>query len=877
MCPLCSGRLGIYQDTIHQGQWLYCEDCQEGGDPIMFAAKFWEVPVAAAARRLLEEATPEDLERYETMVIQGYAKLEAFWAGARQYLLASPDLRSLRLNLGISPTLQAESWSSRGGKYLGGCTRREVEALVGYEGRRSIFWGHGQTYGPNWVRDDRFISDMMVVPFYDLPGRISSLLFVTKTGRSGEDYTYYPVLPLQERARRRVVPGVFGLDLLFRPLDFGGDLALILLDPLLAVRLLVRHWADESTLLPVAAVWTESPPCPVLAATGRKAVVWGHQASLALFRHASALDARIALCSARLEDVHRQVQRRRPREWVERQVASARPWREVLEEHLASLAAADAEALLLQLELPKQRLKEFLEGCRPSVRTSLSDLYEARCTIRQVTINGREITEARGCWWSHNRLTPLSDALVRIEKVVHLANSDKTYCQGAVSYQGREVAFTAEKDVLEKHGWTWLSDFLIHEGLGVLGGSRWTGAPTVFAIATAFHRPEVTRGAERAGWDENVPGFTFPNFIVKVGGEVEANWAPWPKPSASHAPQPALHLEQPHGLSDSDLRLLAQSPAARLAWALTLTTLHNLLADVWGYAPRGLALCGPAQVAAVRLAEGLGCPRYVIARNTHNYWLRRGLAVDWNHGLPLILDGLASSSEAWMHWLAESQHNHAVLLPAATARLCTIYGGWLRLEAERPLEAPRELVETLGRLLPNYLQDLASRRLQTQSSSLEPLDRVTRDAADWIARLGGDSKTVWAGDRMLARDTLRDVGEAFADLLCRLLGEARLRFDRAGFVIRGRRAADLPPALVYFEEHGGTVWVPQAGVQGVLRSRRLPPLDITRVSQGLDAAGALVGEKDYSGQPGWLILESWWDGRLQAWRSQTSYRKATLL
>lgn len=353
-CPVCDGsRLTIYDDTTLSGAWHYCFDCRSAGDMVDLAASAWAVSVETAARNLTRYVAPVDGEPPIEGYLEKYAaprrRTHKFWAAVRDHLKTSPSplVNKLLNKFGLlNMHLSGKRWLDTMGNFIGSCAYHDVERLF----RPRCMVGNrcpsdARLFrGPGW-------SDVLVIPFHDLPGRICGLCCV---GRRGErkDIVY-------ERTMKQPLVPEGGLACYWAVENSHrmlGDRVVAVGDPLLALRLHLRHFATGNTALPLVA-YADFPTGRTRhawkALHDRRPVLWGWKMTPGLLHQAMLADGQIVLSELEhptRKNVNHMLRKERPKELLRGLVARALPWREALKRWLARSHDSEVEGLLAGLE-----------------------------------------------------------------------------------------------------------------------------------------------------------------------------------------------------------------------------------------------------------------------------------------------------------------------------------------------------------------------------------------------------------------------------------------------------------------------------------------------------------------------------------------------
>ena len=271
-CPVCGeGPLLLLQDHVCGGSWHCCRQCGSQGDLITLAARAWSLEPPEAIAHLAScgfdlPADDQAIERYLAEHVAYGERLHTLWAQARKHLLhrGGPHHRAAERWGLLSPEWRY-GWEQRSGQLIGYLPKAEVERCFApgvrqqRSGRRQ--WSNPSAHrvfpGPDW-------QDVLAVPFFDLPGRISCFLFIGRDGDPTRDFVV-------KRANHgwtgnQHVQEPFEAGLAYHPEVFGEadhkDRTIVALgDPLLCVRLQHRHCQTCYRPLPLVS-WLDTQAFP---------------------------------------------------------------------------------------------------------------------------------------------------------------------------------------------------------------------------------------------------------------------------------------------------------------------------------------------------------------------------------------------------------------------------------------------------------------------------------------------------------------------------------------------------------------------------------------------------------------------------------------
>ncbi len=226
---------------------------------IELAARVFEVPPAQAVRRLVAAGVPIPADRSDVASINKYVvahpqmrnRLMDFWRKCREYLprAGSIELLGLRSRFHLKSHITSERWTTGPGNLFGANACANIERVflpkLSAKSWKEKQLGGGRTFkGGGW-------KEALVVPFFDLPDRICGLYCVGRDGTKNDTVFRVPHIGNGQ------IPHEAGLACLWaveRAQEFGNYL-FACGDPMVALRLHIRHYASASVPLPLVAYY----------------------------------------------------------------------------------------------------------------------------------------------------------------------------------------------------------------------------------------------------------------------------------------------------------------------------------------------------------------------------------------------------------------------------------------------------------------------------------------------------------------------------------------------------------------------------------------------------------------------------------------------
>ena len=425
-CPLCDEEgLQIFMDWGLNGQWFHCLSCHNHGDMIELAAKTWKLSILAAVRKLAREGfdLPTDkaaIQCYVERYVKGRQRMAALWRHSRRGTIhSSTTLRGLVHELRLHCEAPTSRWGSGFGQLVGAIGKLEVEKAF-YPGsvaarqvsRRKHHDGHAGNPSMYRIFKGRGWDDVLVVPFYDLPGKICSFLFIGRDGNPKEDFVFKRINYHNTKAYKVTEAGLaFHPDALATADTEWKRTVFAFRDPVLALQLQARHFEGSTRPLPLV-VWYESrvgsPDFPDRTRhawemlEGRQTVFWMPKVDVALLCQAAMVDGLISVAgperrtSAKLK---RYTWKFPPANLLEHIRRQAKPWHRVLSDMVDVLPDAVVEELFVKFKDTGEHVLRLVQKCRPASQVKLRKIFTDQDTLITISYNRHTILERRDGWY----------------------------------------------------------------------------------------------------------------------------------------------------------------------------------------------------------------------------------------------------------------------------------------------------------------------------------------------------------------------------------------------------------------------------------------------------------------------------------------------
>lgn len=859
-CPYCrlrpdvgnsTSRSSIFHHFTLGGQWHRCTGCGHQGDLISLAAKVWGVDIPAAVARCCRlqllpdgQATREAVEKY-LAGLRFEAAVRDVWAEAAAGPLYHPASQHL-LRLSGWRAAPEVDWRASGIDQLIGCLpATRIEELLGggpgTERGRSVF-RHGVVVDPSighifpgagWRRS-------LVVPFYDLPGRIVGFHLRGRALLLDKDQFFCCADP--DRGEYCREGGIQTHPDLF---DHGGDLI-----GFSAIhwylRLQSRHLEKCPTPLPLFG-WQCGPG--LLTVTGwqalaaRRLVLWEPRLTTAALSAAIRHDAALALCPAADKTppgVAAWLKELQPSDFVGYTLEAAKAWPELLAE-LRQREPGHFESLVEAVASEAELLERLQQECDGATIKAVKALVRKSRPHRSVSYGGRLIERRKDGLYLLARHRPgllpeaerICSGNIRLEKLVWYPESKDADYIGQLTSQGRSLEFSVERSVLRDRAAAWLEETSLAAGLApVQCAPGW--AAKLHDLALLFHAPEPEIGFEQVGWSASQAAFILPRWKIDYGGRCQSHRL------FRRTPATPGDIVPEDGMRGSLLpKLLVDTQANRDFWGLYVELLGLVLLPALDAEPANLLLAGPVNDLAAAVASAFQSPALrrdlwsaELAGLRHNWpiWLPGPFGPK---GWPAVGLSTAVAAVSWPEALSLGVSN---LQPGRI-------GGRHRVLTRPKAFTPPEVTDCsgLGWLLFEYLRRVCA----TQFSG------VTRETyAEHFWSFVGDVSGAQPGFQPAG---WREYGaeEGASELLARLVGW----MVAEGYASQLPRSSRDSKNALWFEND--LLFIPKTLVRQCLREEGCNDAPIEHLSQRLLSEARIKGEEFVNGHVCWVVSGKW--------------------
>jgi len=482
---------------------------------IDLAASVWKLPLPETLLKITESQiavpdgtfTDERIRKHVDEIVARRDTMRGLWANAQRNLEShsrTPGHNFLLTRFHLTINLSPELWRRGPGKILGAslaglaskafCPRTTVPGvnrMLRHSGT-PLFRGRG------W-------NEILVVPYYDLPDRLSAFFFVGRRG-SKEDMVVKSIESMKGGLRGRDEVGLAGLDCVM-PSDASNATVIAVNSPMLLARIQVRNAKNSMNPLPMVAYhhgetqWTHRA-WQLLA--GRKVVLWSWRMDAATVLHAMKVNGHISLASPEdlsSRSVDHYLRSCDAGQMFQKIVRQARPWRVAVSAFLTGAEDHQAEGLLLGLKREKvdiSDLRKELTSDAAAIANRLCEPAKERRVTPAPRANAAYVEEGGNLYYhspNHKtRLRPIMNAYLRFDRIV--LRDGRTKYHGRLLMAGKEIRFEAPSTSVENDLPAYLVKVARQNG-AILYVQANFGSGHLMTAALGFQQPiHDTGGAE---------------------------------------------------------------------------------------------------------------------------------------------------------------------------------------------------------------------------------------------------------------------------------------------------------------------------------------------------------------------------------------------
>jgi len=754
----------------------------------------------------------------------------------------------------------AEDWKNRTGRFIGSANRKETDAVL--EPTRTANWDAVKTKRSGSCPSRNFTGkkwdDLLVIPYWDLPGRICAFLFIGRDGKMHQDVKYKSLIHGSDEAGLAMLPALMD----GRHSHFGHT-KFIMCDLDVAIRFHARHGRERSRPLPLAATWDDGEHTTSAVwswFTAQHLVFWGTD-RLKTIGQARRANGRVSLLVITATELETNMRNYSPEEWLDRMKAEAVPWEVALQRHLKTLDDAGVDDALSTLKLRGRELDEFIQCCRQELQERLRFINSNKTYAIREIFEGKGVLQKSNGWFLERGGECISNAVVVIEQVLTTLDH-KSYYRGHVKFDGNIYPFLEKSSTLDRGMLNWVHAYLRDRCRAGIAEFYPSWNKKSIRLATLFSKPHYARGVEVIGWDAVNRQFNFPQFAIGVGGKIAKDFSCL----FDNIRVPARELIAPAVFPRQHLADLGdRNDETQIFWAVTACVAANIIAEAVNRNQLPIILSGDGAIgignpAALRL----GC--VPLMDDTDRIPPSLLPEHHWNSGWPSLVRYPAAS--VIFTWFEQTQARRCIFsLTALAGDVMALRGVANIIRQPRKLGSLQLLQHAAAYVLPHYLQDLYSRGLFLPGEKPDLATDVLYDIAGWFGRNGGNRDAVEMAIQILHTPRERSASDHFCNMVFQLNRDGKFPYVRSDF-----NTIDAASTIVEIEKQGRCVWVSQDRFSDIVRAGCGLAPDLLLITKALQDQGVLLSEPALEQVRGWLLPYDWWNQQLSKWRSHAGDR-----
>ena len=695
-------------------------------------------------------------------------------------------------------------------------------------------------------------SQFLIVPYYDVPGRVSSLLFLNKNKRAHRVFSA-PKGMLEDA-------GLMMLELL----DTHNDTVIAVHDPLFALQIQRRACNISSDPLKII-VYDDQTNRAWQTVHARRLIFWERENDVRLYSQSMKHPrAQIATKPGfQAVDLQRNLKGMSVAEILSRLETSAQPWGTAMKEFLLNGEFWRVSEAIKQLQLSAADIQRIYDACSPSEKARVTQLFGEASVGNYITIGSMKIVESDDGWWilrgSDRELG--CNAIIRLDAVVHIIDTGENVYEGTVSFKQEQIKFRVPVAEVEKNAAAWLRGLMMQH-VGVLKLSK-SLRLHIIEVAKQFHDPQYVRRIGKVGWNASMQSFVFPNFSIKEGKFDDTTHA-MVLDSDSVAPASKLYIAEPKE-GDWDL-LLEDTPEHAAIWAGMAGFMSNMLAPIVGAAATPIAFVGGygsvANVVGTHLMSELGM---VTVKPKKPYQPLYDLPdINRRHDYPVWLDMSDKNRKSTRYLRALDSGNFMTHLFEAEAAAVGVGETWTFIRAE-PIMPQRSRLPSLRGAMA-YLAWLQADKFEMPpATSFQQciLTSLEQWATGKLNSVGG---TVFVtAYKMLRTSDSESVDRRLMHLIFWMTTNQRLKILHSSFY-KQFKGGVTPSAKTHIvsDEEEGKLFINLGMVRHAIDRARLPIPDYDAAVRSFASTSLTTGFE--AATDGFVINQAYWESEADKWR-----------
>jgi hypothetical protein len=594
-CPFCHKEtFDTFPDFIFGGHWHCCKSCQFSGNTIYLWSKYINLPIDLAILDLnkknnfiFSEIMDEYIKEQESIIKkQNYIK--AWWEKikSRHHHLPGSIQTNLCFGAKIACWNNPQLWCRRVGLWTN---------IVQEDDIKELFQEFVVKRKPlNLFKKD---SRVWVIPFFDLPGRLSGIVLRTKDKTELE-------LPLNCDAIQGEMYGVAAHQGFYSKSKHFSNYLFVFLNPEFATSLQLMHMGQISEPIPVVGIYENSTTPDWLRQWSeyKNIIFISSEFNHYILKHAYQLNSKIAI----IDSINKKPidYYKNTNQFLSSILRVAQQWQLFLKNTIINKPSLQVEKCVKYAKLTIKDVQQLDIYCKTKTeKETLQQFIERISQSNQVVVvNSKTIVETPQGWKIQKNNEYITDFTVKIIKVIRSDNNKLIQYYGEINYKNQRIPFIENKTKFDKNPFKWVQDYILSKNIGLVNfNPKWQ--KQAINIITKLYTPEIITNSFILGWDSNTKQFKFPNFIINADGSVVDNITKDNFKKFKYF----NNIQKPGNLTPAELSALKENPKeASRFWTLAFLLAYNLLAPLKLAKPRGIFIMRGCQ-RIKEMAPYFGC------------------------------------------------------------------------------------------------------------------------------------------------------------------------------------------------------------------------------------------------------------------------------
>ena len=464
------------------------------------------------------------LQNRRMRMLEPWQAAQTLWDEASRggRLIVSPDAQRLLGNMHVSVESRM-SWSTQGpGRLAGYIDSSRVEKLLYSQAK-----GHSTRINRQDSRLPATMNDAIVVPFYDVPGRISSIAFLHSPNRNAKwsefvrPIAYGSVSSPWEEGGLAIHPYT---------LETPGDGTLLLTsDVATYLKMQTKHFTQSAKPLQLACYHNNVLKTSVWqSVASRDLVIWCagviHPDDMWL---AMQLNAKITTYGPKVDDLSTVCRRIDPAIVHERCISNAKSWPEMMAKLVNKMDTEELTDWLTHMSLNPEAQSQVLNVCPPSLKDKLNKAFGSAICTKVIEVSDGFVEQRTNGWFftkmgKNPELVTNAPFWIRYAVNQTSANKVEQLYGVETTLAGQSISFEIPVTRFQRDPFKYVQEALIAKGVGVPAVSApWKSK--VLHISLQMHQPTVLRRSSVAGYSKQDRCFHLPRIVIDASGAIQVS------------------------------------------------------------------------------------------------------------------------------------------------------------------------------------------------------------------------------------------------------------------------------------------------------------------------------------------------------------------